>query len=59
MWKNIKKSCKNNNFKLLAPTWNEEFELAGRSYFVSDTQDYFEDILKKHRKKTDNPSLRI
>ena len=26
-WKNIKKSCKNNKFKISAPTWNEEFEL--------------------------------
>ena len=22
-WKNIKKSCKNNKFKISAPTWNE------------------------------------
>ena len=26
-WKNIKKSCKNNEFKLSASTWNKEFEL--------------------------------
>ena len=26
-WKNIKKSCKNNEFKLSAPTWNKELEL--------------------------------
>ena len=25
-WKNIKKSYKNNKFKISAPTWNEEFE---------------------------------
>ena len=25
-WKNIKNSCKNNKFKISAPTWNEEFE---------------------------------
>ena len=24
-WKNIKKSFKNNKFKISAPTWNEEF----------------------------------
>ena len=41
-WKNIKKSCKNNKFKISAPTWNEEFELP------DDIQDYFEYILKKH-----------
>ena len=26
-WKNIKKSYRNNKFKISAPTWNEEFEL--------------------------------
>ena len=26
-WKNIKKSYKNNKFKISALTWNEEFEL--------------------------------
>ena len=26
-WKNIKKSYKNNEFKLSASTWNKEFEL--------------------------------
>ena len=26
-WKNIKKSYKNNKFKISAPTWKEEFEL--------------------------------
>ena len=27
-------------------------------YFVSDIQDYFEYIFKKHWEKTDNPSIR-
>ena len=26
-WKNIKKSCKNNTFKISAPTWNDKSEL--------------------------------
>ena len=26
-WKNIKKTSKNNKFKISIPTWNEEFEL--------------------------------
>ena len=26
-WRTIKNSCKNNKFKISAPTWNEEFEL--------------------------------
>ena len=37
----------------------KEFELPDRSYSVSDVQDYFEYILKKHGKKTDNSSIRI
>ena len=35
-WKNIKKSYKNNKFKISAPTWNEEFELPDGLYSVSD-----------------------
>ena len=50
-WKNIEKSDKNNKFKISAPTWNEEFELPDGSYYISDIQDYFEYILKKHREK--------
>ena len=41
-WKNIKKSYKNNEFKIWAPTWNVKFELCDGSYSVSDTQGYFE-----------------
>ena len=47
-WKNIKKSYKNNKFKISAPTWNEEFELPDESYSIQDIQDYFGYILKKH-----------
>ena len=46
-WKNIKKSYKNNKFKISAPTWNEEFELSDRSCSVSDIQDCFKYIFKK------------
>ena len=35
-WKNVKKSYKNNKFKILAPTWNEEFELPDKSYYTLD-----------------------
>ena len=59
-WKNIKSSYNNNNkFKISAPTWSEDFELPDRSYSVSDIQDYFEYILKKHSESVDNPSIRI
>ena len=43
-WKNIKKSYKNNKFKISAPTWNEEFELPDGSYSAPDIQNYFECI---------------
>ena len=55
-WKNIKKSYKNNKFKISALIWTEEFELLHGSYSVSDIQDYFENILKKHESVVDNPS---
>ena len=58
-WKNIKSSYNNNKFKISAPTWSEEFELPEGSYSVSDIQDYFEYILKKHSESVDNPSIRI
>ena len=58
-WKNMKKSYKNNKFKISAPTWNEEFELPDGSYSVSDIQDYFEYILKKHGENINNPSIKL
>ena len=57
-WKNIKKSYRTNKFKISASTWNEEFELPDGSYSVSDIQNYFEYIYKKHVEETDNPSIR-
>ena len=42
-----------------APTWSDKFELPGRSYSVSDIQDYFEYILKKHGEDIDKPSVQI
>ena len=50
-WKNIKKSYKNNKFKISAPIWNEEFELPDGSYSVSNIQDYFEYIFKKNMRQ--------
>ena len=57
--KNVKSSYNNNKFKISAPTWSEEFELPDGSYSVSDIQDYFEYILKKHSESVDNPSIRM
>ena len=58
-WKNIKKSYKNNKFKISAPKWNKEFELPDGSYSVSDIQDYFEYTFKKHETVTNYPSIII
>ena len=58
-WRNIKSKCNNNKFKIHAPTWNDEFNLPNGSYSVSDIQDYFEYIIKKHETIADNPSVQI
>ena len=56
---NIKSSYNNNKFKISSPTWNEEFTLPDGSYSISDIQDYFQYILKKHGENTDKPSIQI
>ena len=58
-WKNIKKTYKNDKFKIFAPTWNEEFELPDGSYSVADIQDHFKCIFKNHETITNNPSIMI
>ena len=56
---NIKKSYNSNKFKISALISNDKFELPDRLYSISDIQDYFEYILKKHGENIDNPSIRI
>ena len=51
-WKNIRKQYKNIKLKIIAPTWNDEFELPDGSYSVSGIQDYDEYIIKKHETLT-------
>ena len=53
------KSAFNNKFKISASTWNKEFKLPDGSYSVSDIQDYFEHILKKHGENIDKISIQI
>ena len=50
-WKNIEFAYNNNKFKISAPTWNDEFDLSGGSYSISDIQDYFEYIIKNIRQQ--------
>ena len=58
-WKNSKSEYKNNKLKISAPAWNDEFDLSDGSYSVSDTQDYFEYIIKDHEAIADNPPVQI
>ena len=58
-WKNIKSSYNSNKFKISAQAWSDEFELPDGSYSISDIQDYFENILKKHTENVDNSSIKI
>ena len=54
-WINIRKQYQNNKCKIIAPTWNDEFELPDCSYSDSDIQDYMEYIIKKHKTLTAIP----
>ena len=57
-WKNIKSEYNNNKFKISAPAWNDTFDLPDGFYSISDIQDYFEFIIKKHETSTENPPIR-
>ena len=58
-WKIIKSEYNDKKFKIHSPTWNDEFNLPDGSYSVSDIQDYFEHIIKKHETIADNPPVQI
>ena len=45
--------------KIIAPTWNDEFELPDSSYSVSDIQGYIEYIIKKHETITTTPPIHV
>ena len=55
--KNVRQQYKNNKLKIIAPTWNDEFELADGSYSVSDIQDFIEYIIKKQEELPTNCSV--
>ena len=57
-WKN-KSEYNNNKFKISAPTWDDTFDLPDGFYSISDIQDYFEFIIKKHELLTENPPIKI
>ena len=58
-WKNIKSEYNNNKFKISALTWNVKFDLSNGYYSISDIQDYFEFIIKKHETLAENPPIQI
>ena len=58
-WKNIKSADSNNKFKMSAPTWSDEFDLPDGYYSISDIQDYFEFVIKKHETLAENPPTQI
>ena len=47
-WKNVKSIYKNNKHKISTPTWSQKFDLPDGSYNITEIQDYFEYIIKKH-----------
>ena len=47
-WKNIHSEYNNNEFKISAPTWNDTLDLPDGHHSISDIQDYFIFIIKKH-----------
>ena len=60
-YNNIKSTYNNNNnkFKISAPTWNETFDLPDGSYNISEIQDCFEYIIKKHETIGENAPILI
>ena len=58
-WKNIKSAYNNNKFRISVPSWNDEFDLPDGLYSISDRQDYFEYIIKKHGTISHNPPIQI
>ena len=57
--KNIKSEYNNNKFKISVPTGNDTIDLPDGSYSISDIQDNFEFVIKKHEILTENPPTQI
>ena len=58
-WKTMKSGWNNNKFKIFGPTWNHEFDLPNGSFSISEFQDYFEFIIKKHETLAENTPIHI
>ena len=57
--KNIKSTYNNNKFKTSAPSWNDEFDFPDGPYSISDIQDYFAFIIKKHKTLAESLPMQI
>ena len=57
-WKNIKPAY-NKKFKISVSIWNDEFDLSDGSYSISDIQNYFQCIIKKHEIIVNNSPVQI
>ena len=58
-WKSVKSIYHKNKLKVSAPTWNDTFHLPDGSYNIPATQNYLEQIIKKHDTITDTPPILI
>ena len=58
-WKNIREQYNKNKFKIIAWTWNYEFELPNGSCSVSDIQNYIEYIIEKYEILTTIPPIHV
>ena len=47
-FKDPNKNMQFTNFKIPTPTWNDEFDLPDELYSISDIQECFQYITKKH-----------
>ena len=54
-----KKQYENNKLKIIAPTWNDEFDLSDGSYSVSYIQDYIKYIIRKLEILTKTPPIHV
>ena len=56
---NIKFAYNNNKLKISVPSWNDEFDLPDGSNSISDIQDCFNYIIKKHEAIANNPPVQL
>ena len=59
MEKYLKKSFKNNTFKMSGPICNKLYELPDGLYFIWEIPEYFEHIIKKRETVTGDPATKI